>query len=99
MTVPIRSSLALLTLAIAAVLAPASATGKPPVTAQDIASLVQPQAAQSVTMSIYATGLYNPRGLKFGPDGYLYVAEGGKGGTTSTAGHCAQVITPIGPYT
>jgi hypothetical protein len=99
MTFPIRSSIAMLALAIAAVLAPASATGKPPVTARDIASLVQPQAAQSVTMSVYATGLYNPRGLKFGPDGYLYVAEGGKGGTTSTAGHCAQVIAPIGPYT
>ncbi|MGH9727522.1 MAG: ScyD/ScyE family protein [Candidatus Acidiferrales bacterium] len=31
----------------------------------------------SVNVSIFATGLNNPRGLKFGPDGYLYVAEGG----------------------
>jgi hypothetical protein len=31
----------------------------------------------SVSVSVFATGLVNPRGLKFGPDGFLYVAEGG----------------------
>lgn len=31
----------------------------------------------SVKVSTFASGLVNPRGLKFGPDGYLYVAEGG----------------------
>src|SRR5207342_2301549 len=35
---------------------------------------------------------------KFGPDGKLHVAEGGKGGTHSTAGQCDQVISPVGPY-
>ncbi|NUS38868.1 MAG: ScyD/ScyE family protein [Lysobacter sp.] len=68
-------------------------------TPEAIASLVQPQAAQAVTVSVFATGLYNPRGLKFGPDGYLYVAEGGKGGTHSTVGQCTQVVAPVGPYT
>ena len=50
-------------------------------------------------VSVFATGLNNPRGLKFGPDGYLYVAEGGVGGTDSTTSmDCEQVIPPIGPY-
>ncbi len=52
-----------------------------------------------VSVSVFAAGLNNPRGLKFGPDGYLYVAEGGLGGTNSTSGLCDQVIPPIGPYT
>jgi hypothetical protein len=50
-------------------------------------------------VSVYATGLNNPRGLKFGPDGNLYVAEGGIGGTNSTVGQCDQVVAPVGPYT
>ena|ERR1700722_13514744 len=31
----------------------------------------------SVKVSVFASKLVNPRGLKFGPDGYLYVAEAG----------------------
>jgi glucose/arabinose dehydrogenase len=58
---------------------------------------IHAQASSNVT--VVATGLEGPRGLKFGPDGMLYVAEAGIGGTTSTAGQCTQVIPPIGPYT
>src|SRR5882672_707038 len=50
-------------------------------------------------VTVFATGFNNPRGLKFGPDGDLYVAEGGKGGTDSTVGQCTQVVFPVGPYT
>ncbi len=50
------------------------------------------------TPAVFATGLNNPRGLKFGPDGYLYVAEGGLGGSDSTIGICTQVVAPVGPY-
>jgi hypothetical protein len=53
----------------------------------------------SVTVSVFATGFNNPRGLTFGPDGNLYVAEGGLGGTDSTDGQCTQVVAPVGPYT
>jgi hypothetical protein len=49
------------------------------------------------TASVFSTGFNDPRGLKFGPDGYLYVAEGGVGGEDSSTG-CAQVIPPVGPY-
>jgi len=56
-------------------------------------------ADDSSTVTVYATGLNNPRGLKFGPDGNLYVAEGGTGGTNSTAGTCEQVVAPVGPVT
>ncbi len=65
--------------------------------------LVQPAHAQQGTMTVFATDLKNPRGLKFGPDGYLYVAEGGPASNTlSTVGQCPQVNAGLGlpgPYT
>lgn len=56
-------------------------------------------AQLSANAVVVATGLEGPRGLRFGPDGDLYVAEAGTGGTTSTSGECAQVVPPVGPYT
>jgi hypothetical protein len=55
-------------------------------------------AQPSANVTLFASGFKYPRGLKFGPDGYLYVAEAGAGGTLSTAGICDQVQAPIGPY-
>jgi hypothetical protein len=58
---------------------------------------VLPLAAQNV--SVYASGLNGPRGLKFGPDGALYVAEAGRGGSTPSASFaCELVPPPVGPY-
>ena len=57
------------------------------------------QAPALPKVTVVASGLNNPRGLAFGPDGALYVAEGGTGGTQSTKGVCTQVVPPIGPYT
>lgn len=54
--------------------------------------------AVNASVSVFAPNVGHPRGLKFGPDGYLYVAMAGFGGTTSTEGQCTQVIPPVGPY-
>ena len=50
-----------------------------------------------VTPTVVVSGLLNPRGLTFGRDGAIYVAEAGTGGTTSTVGQCQQVAGEGGP--
>jgi hypothetical protein len=58
-----------------------------------------PAAGAPGVVSLYATGLDNPRGLKFGPDGDLYVAEGGTGGSTPPPNDPdCFVPPPVGPY-
>ena len=39
--------------------------------------------ASAQTPTVMATGLDNPRGVAFGPDGALYVVEAGRGGTST----------------
>lgn len=61
-----------------------------------VVTIAAPLYAQS-NVSVYATGLDGPRGLKFGPDGALYVAEAGRGGSNGPF-DCDQVPAPVGPY-
>jgi hypothetical protein len=79
-----RASFALAVAAVAVFAVPASA---------------RTQAVILPEVTVVASGLNNPRGLAFGPDGALYAAEGGTGGTASTVGQCTQVVSPVGPYT
>ena len=65
-----------------------------------VALALAPALLAQTGPTVFASGFNNPRGLRFGPDGNLYVAEGGAGGTTSTTpGACKQVPAPVGPYT
>src|SRR4051812_19046694 len=54
----------------------------------------RPSGAVVPTTSVVASGLNNPRGIAFGPDGGIYVAEAGTGGNASTAGQCVQDPNP-----
>lgn len=51
-------------------------------------------------VTTYATGLTNPRGLTFGPDGHLYVAEAGTGGSllATGLGDCPAQFNIYSPY-
>ena len=88
-------------LLVAALAAGCDASGDGPTA--PAAPRVRSEAAEPTTLAtptVFATGLRYPRGFTWGPDGALYVAEAGSGGTHSTrAAECDQVVPPVGPYT
>jgi hypothetical protein len=49
----------------------------------------RPGPSAPIAVTVFAGGLNSPRGMKFGPDGALYVAEAGTGGETPNAVACA----------
>ena len=53
-----------------------------------------PGSARAQMQTVVMTGLHNPRGIAFAPDGALYVAESGCGGNTSD---CAIPPNPSDP--
>lgn len=53
-----------------------------------------PMSALAQIVTTVADGLNGPRGLTFGPDGALYVAEAGTGGHTDPC----EVVPTVGPY-
>ncbi|HSQ83027.1 MAG TPA: ScyD/ScyE family protein [Casimicrobiaceae bacterium] len=69
------------------------------------AQIPQPVGSGSATVSVFvAGGLNSPRGLKFGPDGKLYVAEGGTGSSDTNPappndfGNCTAGLGGPGQY-
>jgi hypothetical protein len=61
-------------------------------------SLASAGPAAAVTDAVIASGLDNPRGIAFGPDGALYVAEAGEGGDTPCVNTPAEGQPPPTPY-
>ena len=61
--------------------------GAAPVAAALVLALAAPVAAQGPTLTEVVGGLDSPRGVAIGPDGTLYVAEVGTGGTENCIEH------------
>ena len=60
------------------------------------------RSSRGPSVTTYATGFTNPRGLTFGPDGSLYVAEAGTGGDQTPADidpGCPVNVNIYSPYT
>src|SRR3954453_23501541 len=56
-----------------------------------------PSADAQATFTVVASGLTTPRGMTFGPDGKLYVAEAGSGGDEQSNWVPPFLTAKIGP--
>ena len=56
-----------------------------------LVATISPSIKAQSSVLVLASGLDNPRGLNFGPDGALYVAEAGRGGNSTL---CAPAPDP-----
>jgi len=69
------------------------------------ASWRRPQSASAISagpgvrVRPFATGFDNPHGMKFGPDGFLYVAEAGTGGSTPPRTDCTGPFSYYSGFT
>jgi glucose/arabinose dehydrogenase len=63
-------------------------------------ALSRTAATLPLTPEVFATGFEFPRGMAWAPNGDMYVAEAGTGGSNATTPEqCQQVPGPVGPYT
>lgn len=103
-----RNSVAALAVCGSALLFSAACSENPSAPGPSFAArAVSARAVSGGGATVYATGLTSPRNLKFGPDGLLYVAEGGLGGDMHPKGLNAHghpcppannMFTVPGPY-
>ena len=67
--------------------------------ASTLVSLIVVAGAAAASVTTVMTGLDNPRGLAFGPEGALYVAEAGRGGAgpahAKIASSTAALTSPL----
>lgn len=99
MTSTTRLTLAFAALALAAACGPEDDLGMRAGAAPTVEALAA-HKRPAPTVTTYASGLNNPRGLAFGPDGNLYVTEAGSGGghTATNTPDCPIDINIYSPY-
>jgi hypothetical protein len=69
----------------------------PALLASVLVALMVAGAASAATVTPVMTGLDNPRGLAFGPEGALYVTEAGRGGSGPPCRFNRGMLTCYGP--
>jgi glucose/arabinose dehydrogenase len=62
--------------------------------AVSVAGAARAEARPTPTVTVLTSGLENPRGLTFGPDGRLYVAEGASAGPRRRSGSARRFRAP-----